>query len=244
LVDGLSRYIVSEDVQLDDVSGHEVQISLEGPRASELLSMLPSRPLPEMAPYTFIQTTIDDVPVRLSAVRHGPGPGFDLAVPAADAVALVEQTLSVGEAVGLRLAGFRSVDTRRIEAGMPRYGIDMDESHLLLETNQDDRVSFDKGCYIGQEYVARLVHRGHLNRKLVGMKLEGMNVPSPGNEVIGDGRQVGQVTSAAYSPAIGSPISLGYVHRDFFEPGTEVSIRHEGENTPARVASLPFVDSR
>jgi aminomethyltransferase len=127
---------------------------------------------------------------------------------------------------------------------MPRYGVDMDESHLLLETSQDDRVSFDKGCYIGQEYVARLAHRGRLNRKLVGMKLEGMSVPSPGSEVIGEGRHAGQVTSATFSPAIGRPIALGYVHRDFFDPGTEVSIRHEGEGTPARVTKLPFINSR
>jgi folate-binding protein YgfZ len=244
LVDGLSRYIVSEDVQIDDVSDQEAQIALDGPRASEHLSMLQNQPSHEMLPYTIIQTNIEGVPVRLSAARHGPGPGFDLAVPVGEASALVEHILSEGEAVDLRLAGFRCVDTHRVEAGMPRFGVDMDESHLLLETSQDDRVSFSKGCYVGHEYVARLAHRGHLNRKLVGMELEGASIPSHGNEITGDGRTVGQVTSAVYSPTIGRPIALGYVNRDFFEPGTAVSIRHEGKAIPARVAAIPFVESR
>jgi folate-binding protein YgfZ len=244
LVDGLSRYILSEDVRLDDVSDQEAQLALDGPRASELLSMLQGQPFHEMAHYSVAQIHVKSVPVRLSVVRHGPNPGFDLAVPVGHAVALAEQILSTGEAVDTRPAGFQCVEAQRIEAGMPRFGVDMDASHLLLETSQDDRVSFTKGCFIGHEFVARLAHRGRLNRKLVGMKLEGRSVPSYGDEIIGKGHTVGRVTSAAFSPTIGRPIALGYVHRDFFEPGTEVSIRHQGEAIPARVAALPFVESR
>jgi folate-binding protein YgfZ len=242
--ESLSRYIVSEDVVLDDVSGQGVLLSLEGPRAPDLLASLLDQPLPELAPFHFMQNGVDDIPVRLSAVRHGPGPGFDLAVPTDQASVLVERIVSEGERFGMRLAGARTLDTRRIEAGIPRFGIDMDESHLLLETGLEDRVSFNKGCYIGQEYVARLAHRGHLNRKLVGMKINGASVPSPGDDIIGEGRYLGQVTSATHSPALGHPIALGYVQRDFFDPGTEVFIRHEGTDTPARVANLPFIYSQ
>jgi folate-binding protein YgfZ len=239
-VETLSRYIVSEDVELQDVSDRDVLISVEGPCASDFLSTFLDQPLPELAPYHFMQNVIDEEPVRLSAVRHGPGPGFDLAAPADHGVALVKRIISAGESVGMRLAGSRTIEIRRIEAGIPRFGVDMDESHLLLETGMDDAVSFDKGCYIGHEYVARLAHRGHLNRKIVGMRLEGGNVPSPGDDIIGRGRHVGQITSATHSPTLELPIALGYVHRDFFEPGTEVSIRLGDRVSPARIANLPF----
>lgn len=243
-VETLSRYIVSEDVELKDVSGHDVLISIEGPRASTFLSSLLDQPLPKLAPYHFMQNVIDDVPIRLSAVRHGPGPAFDLVVPTDCSIALMKRTIAAGQSVGMRLAGSRTLETRRIEAGIARFGVDMDESHLLLETGMDDAVSFNKGCYIGQEYVARLAHRGHLNRKLVGMKLEGESIPSHGDHIIGDGRHVGQVTSSTHSPTLGRPIALGYVHRDFFEPGREVSVRVGDRVSPARVANLPFFNPR
>jgi folate-binding protein YgfZ len=242
-VETVSRYIVSEDVELEDVSSRDVLISVEGPRASDFLSSLLEQPLPGLAPFHFMQNVVDDVPIRLSAVRHGPLPGFDLAVPTDRGVALVERIISTGESVGIRLAGSRALETRRIEAGIPRFGVDMDESHLLLETGMDDAVSFNKGCFIGQEYVARLAHRGHLNRKLVGMRLEGERVPSPGDDILGDGRYVGQVTSATHSPTLGLPIAMGYVHRDFFEPGTGVSIRIGDIVTPARISNLPFLNT-
>jgi folate-binding protein YgfZ len=244
LVETLSRYIVSEDVALEDVSDGDVLVSVEGPWASDFLRTLLDQPMPELAPYHFMQNVIHDVPVRLSAHRHGPGPGFDMVFPKAHAVALVQRITSAGESFGIRLAGYRALEIRRIEAGIPRFGVDMDESHLLLETGMDDAVSFNKGCYIGQEYVARLTHRGHLNRKLVGLRLAGQLVPSPGDDIIGGGRYVGQVTSAAYSPTLGLPIALGYVHRDFFEPGMEVSIRIGERVSPARVAHLPFFNKR
>jgi aminomethyltransferase len=162
-------------------------------------------------------------------------------IPTEPAVTIVERMVSEGAGVGMRLAGYRVLETRRIEAGIPLLGVDMDESHMLLETGLDDAVSFNKGCYIGHEYVARLAHRGHLNRKLVGLKLIGDALPSPGDDIMGDGRYVGQVTSATYSPRLGIPIAMGYVHRDFFEPGTEVAIRIGDSVAPARVANLPFL---
>jgi folate-binding protein YgfZ len=242
-VDTVSRYIVSEDVELDDVSRHDVLLSIEGPQASELLSSILDKPLPELAPFHFMRNAVKGVPIRLSAVRHGPGPGFDIAVPTDHGVALVEHILSTGQSTGIRPAGSRALEIRRIEAGIPRFGVDMDESHLLLETGMDDAVSFNKGCYIGQEYVARLANRGHLNRKLVGLKLTGDRVPSPGADIVGEDRIVGQVTSATYSPVLESPVALGYVHRDFFDPGTAISIRLDEIVTPATVSNLPFIDS-
>lgn len=238
----LTRYIVSEDVKLEDVSEREAVISLEGPRASELLSKLVEGSLPELPLYHFIHAGIQETPVQVSAARHGPGPGFDVSLAADRAVALLDRILDAGADVGLRMAGHSTQNTRRIEAGIPVFGVDMNESHLLMETGLENAVSFNKGCYLGQEYVARLAHRGHLNRKLVGLKISSAYIPSPGNEILGEGQPVGQVTSATFSPALDYPIALGYVQRQFFEPGTTVSIKSENEQISARVAKLPFID--
>jgi folate-binding protein YgfZ len=243
LMEALSRYIVSEDVRLDDVSGVEALISIEGPRSAELLSRLSNQNQTslDLEPYHFTESLIDETPLRCSAVRHGPGPGFDLAVPATRSVFIAEQIMDKGKDFGLHLAGARTTETRRIEAGIPMFGVDMDESHLVLEAGLQDAVSFNKGCYIGQEYVARLAHRGHLNKKLVGLKLEGTNVPSGGNDITGGGRNAGRVTCARYSPTLGCPLALGYVHRDFFDPEREVGVLIGEEEVPARVAKLPFI---
>ena len=238
----LARYIVSEDVKLEDVSDRQAVISVEGPRASELLSKPIGEPLPELPPYHFTHASIGETPIRVSAVRHGPGPGFDVAIGVERAVSVLERILDAGSDKGLRIAGHSTQNTRRIEAGIPLFGVDMNESHLLLEVDLQNAVSFSKGCCLGQEYVARLAHRGHLNRKLVGLKIDSAYIPLQGDEILGQGQPVGQVTSATFSPALDYPIALGYVHRQFFEPGTTVSIKSEDEQISARVAKLPFID--
>jgi folate-binding protein YgfZ len=134
------------------------------------------------------------------------------------------------------------MNTRRIEAGIPLFGTDMDESHFPLEASLLSAVSFNKGCYIGQEYVARLAHRGHLNRKLVGLKLDGPQVPMPEDEIVGEDGPIGRVTSATESPALGHPVALGYVHRDYFEVGTAVLVKSKRGDFAAKVAELPFLD--
>jgi folate-binding protein YgfZ len=112
----------------------------------------------------------------------------------------------------------------RIEAGIARFGRDMDETNVIPETNLDDAVSYTKGCYVGQEIIVRIKHRGHPAKKLVGLKLER---PVEAGEII---------TSAAVSPRLGS-IGLGYVRYEFVEPGTNVLI----DDVNATVAELPFI---
>ncbi len=112
---------------------------------------------------------------------------------------------------------------------------------IFPETRLDSFVSFTKGCYIGQETVARVKYRGHVNRALSGLVMEGARVPDAGARVVVDGTDVGRVTSAARSIALGRPIALGYVRREHFEPGTAVTVVDAGGTQPARVSALPFV---
>ena len=116
----------------------------------------------------------------------------------------------------------------------------MDAQTLLLETGLDDAISFTKGCYLGQETVERIHSRGHVNRRLVGLKAEGAVVPDPSDPVLDDDRNIGRVTSAVASPRARCPIALGYVHRDYTEPGSAVTIGHGDMKIPAVVVTLPF----
>jgi folate-binding protein YgfZ len=238
----LSRYIVSEDVEIEDVSGREAIVTVAGPLSTRLLSDLTGLSLTKSRPFQSISGRVESLPITIVVARHGPGPGFDVHVEVDRAPIFVDSLLEIGRGRGLRLAGFQTMNTRRIEAGIPLFGTDMDESHFPLEAGLHSAVSFNKGCYIGQEYVARLAHRGHLNRKLVGLELDAPHVPSPKDEVVGDDGPMGHVTSATDSPALGHPVALGYVHRDYFEAGTTVAVRGKRGDSAAKVVELPFLD--
>ena len=134
----------------------------------------------------------------------------------------------------------RVADTIRIEAGIPLFHRDMDEETIPLEAGIESRaISFTKGCYVGQEVIVRVLHRGHgrVARKLVGLRLDGDRVPDAGTAVTAGDRDVGRVTSGTWSPALKRPIALAYVHSDFVAAGTAVAV----DGIAAEVAALPFV---
>jgi aminomethyltransferase len=240
-VESLGRYIVSEDVQLQDVSAERALVSIEGPGAKALLDALLRHSLPALGRFGIVERSTEGIAVRLSAVPHGPGPSFDVSVAVGDASRFLALTLEAGKPLGLVPAGHRVAETRRVEAGLPRYGFDMDENHFPLEAALEDALSFTKGCYIGQEYVARLAHRGHVNRKLTGITIEGGQTPRAGDPLMTGDQAVGQVTSAHFSPAVGAHLALAYVHKDWLSPGTELSVVSGTFASPARVTALPFL---
>src|SRR5215475_6344807 len=133
-------------------------------------------------------------------------------------------------------------ETLRLEAGIAGYGIDMDETSVVTETNLDEAVSFAKGCYIGQEIIVRIKHRGHVAKKLAGLVVEGQ-VPIERNAKIlsSDGNEIGRVTSSTFSPAVERAIALGYVKYDYLSPGTKVRVFSGGAEFTGTVADLPFV---
>jgi len=133
-----------------------------------------------------------------------------------------------------------AAETLRIETGVPRFGRDMDEETIPLEAGIESRaISFSKGCYVGQEVIIRVLHRGHgrVARKLVGLTIEASDVPPPGTRIASGDREIGEVTSSTMSPALQRPIALGYVHRDFVEPGTRLTVG----SVNAQVSTLPFM---
>ena len=132
----------------------------------------------------------------------------------------------------------------RIEAGMPRYGVDFSDDNLLLEVALDDSVSFTKGCYLGQEVVERIRSRGHVNKKLCGLLLDGITPAAPGDKLHAGAKEVGQITGSVTSLALQRPIALGYVNKEFWATGTKLSARIGGSEVGATVAARPFVAIR
>ncbi|MEN8150458.1 MAG: glycine cleavage T C-terminal barrel domain-containing protein [Planctomycetota bacterium] len=158
-------------------------------------------------------------------------PGWDLHFPAAIRDAVDSALGDVGELDPAR------AEVLRIEAGIARHGAEMDEKLLPPEIPAlvPRAISYSKGCYVGQETIARIKTYGHVNRELRGLVVKGDAPPAPGTELTVEGKKVGAITSSCVSESAGGPIALGFVKRQHFEPGTELDLAIDGESTTASV---------
>ena len=235
----LDQVIFSEDVQLGDVTGTFAQVAVVGPLAASVVGKalnVREETLRDMGEHGNLRTVWSGSSAIVTRVSDMGVPGFDLFVEVARSDAL-KRELSAAGAIEVDSA---TADAIRIESGVPLFHRDMDEETIPLEAGIESRaISFTKGCYVGQEVVIRVLHRGHgrVARKLVGLRLEGDRVPPVGTSLRAGDRDVGRVTSSSWSPALHRPIALGYVHRDFIEPGAKVTVDGAG----AEVVALPFV---
>jgi folate-binding protein YgfZ len=207
-----------------------VVLAVIGPRGREVLARAGAE-LPELGPEAHVTARVADEEVRVSASSELPAPGLALHVPPA-AAGPVRAALAAAGAEPLSRAAW---DALRIEQGRPWFGVDVTPENLLHETGLvREYHSPSKGCYVGQEVIARLEARGgHVNKRLCGLRL---GAPAAaGASIRAEDREVGRVTTAAVSPRLG-PIAMGYVHRSRFEPGTPVEVA----GTPATVDALPL----
>jgi len=150
-------------------------------------------------------------------------PGYDVYVPGSDRDAIRAKLIEAGVVE----MSDEVAEALRIEAGRPRFGIDMTTDTIPLEAGIENRaISFTKGCYVGQEVIIRVMHRGHgrVARRLVSIVIAGGNVPARGDKILLGDRVVGEITSATASPKVGSPLALGYVQREHAVAGTEVTV--------------------
>jgi folate-binding protein YgfZ len=232
----LDHFLISEKVYFEAADSAFAIIAVQGPAAGDLLSRLAGQTL-DLAPYEHVEVVIAGEPVRVIHRREGGVAGFHCWTAATHGAALWAAIADVGVPVGMQ-----ALDTLRVEAGTPWYGRDVDETLIFPETRLEQLVSFTKGCYIGQEVVARVKYRGHINRGLSGLVLEGDRIPAAGVRVMAAGKEIGRVTSAVWSYALGRPIALGYVRREHFEPGSPIEVDDGGVILQAKVAALPFVE--
>jgi aminomethyltransferase len=235
-LEALDTFLFSEKAVLRDASEDWALAMLAGPGAPALIERIAGAAPPAGA-WSHIVASIDGVGVRL--VRGAGETGESeiwIAAPAAEAER-VRKTLLAAGAVAI---GPAVLETLRIEAGTPRFPDDIGPTTLLPEVPFESLVSYTKGCYPGQEVVVRIRDRGHVNRHLRGLVLEGDAVPSAGSEVVVDDGSVGAVTSATYSPDRKRAVALALVRRQHAEPGAAVGVRVGDRVVPATVSPLPF----
>ena len=230
----LERHIVSEDVTLRDVSAAWGRLCLEGPAAADVLVAAGARAPSELAPDAWLRGQLGEIELLLAAYGWSGGPGYQIFAARQALPDLRERLREAGGDRGLVEGEFASLEILRVEAGIPRLGAELDEEVLPAEAGLTERaISFDKGCYVGQEIVARLDARGRVQHQLVGLRFD--SAARAGESLHAQQREVGEVTSACLSPHAG-PIGLGYVRRAFAEAGTPL----QAESGPARVSALPF----
>jgi folate-binding protein YgfZ len=237
----LERFTLAGDFHLADLSSETLMLSVQGARAVEIVGALLGRDNVRLEPGGVAVLKWREQDLTLLRATHTGEDGFDLFVNAREAENLWDALV----ALGARPVGHDALEMLRIEAGQPRYHVDMNETNVVLETGLDDAVSFTKGCYIGQEIIARIHWRGHVAKRLAGLSLDGEDagplIPLEAKVKTEDGKEIGRITSATHSPRLKRTIALGYLKYDYLTPGTPVRVSVGDEERAAHVVELPFV---
>ncbi len=241
----LEKFIVADDVQIVDAGPHYGHFSLQGPRALravEALALFPSLPSECYGSVSVSDAALGTV-YLMNLPRVG-SKGYDLYVPLAALGAAADKVLAAARDQGGGAAGWTALEWARLEAGIPRYGLDMDETILPPEAGLDERaISYTKGCYSGQEVLARIRTYGQVSKALRGLVLTGSpgDPPPPKTRLFKDGKDVGFLTSAARSPIRGETIALGYVRKECNGAGVCLTVGSADAAARAIIVPLPFV---
>ena len=236
----LERFTLAGDFRVTDMTAETALVTVQGGRSADVVRAALGVNAAETARgRVHAKDQWEGQPLYVMRATHTAEDGFDLVVSAAGAASLWEALASAGA----RPVGADALEILRIEAGVARYGVDVDETNVVLEAAPSDAVSFTKGCYVGQEIIARIHWRGHVAKRLAGLAFDGRVEAKRDDKVsTADGQQIGRLTSVTFSPALNRTIALGYVKYDYLAPGTEVRVSSANDSqTAARVASLPFV---
>jgi len=236
----LEKMIIADDVALAEPGDALAAIGIEGARAGDVLARAlagTGAPLPEADAWAEVE--LAGARARIGAFGWTGERAYQLWVALAARGAVRRALEAAAADVGVEcVVGDRALlETLRIESGIPALGAELDEDVLPPEARLEPAIAKDKGCYVGQEIVARLRSRGQVNHLLVGLRFEGDVLPEVGTALSVAGRPTGEITSAVRSPSAG-PIALAYVRREHAEVGTAIEV---ATGATARVAALPFV---
>ncbi|MCH8030153.1 MAG: aminomethyl transferase family protein [Candidatus Dadabacteria bacterium] len=240
----LEKYRLSYKADIDDVTQELALISINGPGSGRIVEKAFGEQAGELVENGFVETRLDDITVTVARTSRTGELGFDLYVPAGNAPEVWESVFGIGKERGLAPVGLEAIEVLRVEAGIPLYGVDMTENTIPIEAGLDRAISYEKGCYVGQEVVARIHYRGHVNWHLVGFEVDGDGLPPAGTKLVHGEKEIGRITSAAYSPALEGVIALGYIRRELREPGTVVRLSEGSGDRAAKVVKTPFVANR
>ncbi len=234
----LEQFIFTEDVQVASLAESLSGVWLHGPQAANVLEQVlqGARGLNEWAEYQHGRFEFRASSVSVVRINQLGVPGFCVYLERAQVGELISALTGAGAAP----APADAIAAARIEAGYPVFGIDMTEDTIPLEAGIESRaISFTKGCYVGQEVIIRVLHRGHgrVAKKLVRIQIDGQR-PAPGAKLFAGEREIGWVTSAADSPRLGT-IALAYAHRDFIAAGTTLEVAAPSGRAPAVISESP-----
>lgn len=240
LLQRFDQLIFSEDVQLGDVSDAWGCLGVYGPHAAEIAGRAAGSDLTVFGPFQNARLDYGGELV-VAARRDAMGLTGFLFFAEGGTISRLGQAMQTS---GAAVLPAEDAEALRIEAGEPAFLVDMGDDTIPTEAGIESKaVSYLKGCFPGQEVLVRIRDRGQgkVVRKLVGLTIDGETVPAAGSVIVGGDREIGHVTSAVASPALGKPIALGYVHRDFVNPGTAVAVVAGDSRLAATVTELPFV---
>lgn len=238
IIETLERYVIADDVELRDCSEEYACLGLEGPQAPALLEKITGGDIANLEPECWAESRIADRKVLVAAFGFSGESAYQLRMKPSDRRAIEEALKANSKDKGFVRGNPEALEVLRVEAGIPALGAELDEDVLPPEARLERAISINKGCYVGQEIVARLRARGQVNHLLVGLRIDSSTLPPSGAELSADGRVTGELTSIVLSPTEG-PIALGYVRREHAAAGTAV----EFDGGRASVATLPFVAS-
>jgi len=241
----LEKYIVADDVQIVDAAPHYGLLSVQGPQAEVVvraIGLFAEIPAKQLGSVKISEAMLGEI--YLVNQTRLDSKGFDLFVPNNSLGAVADKLIAAAKAVGGGACGWTAFEMARIEAGIPRYGADVDETNLPLECGIEGRaIVYNKGCYIGQEVINRVHSFGHVNKELRGLRLADdlTALPVRGDKLFRDGKEVGYVTSVVKSPELNAVVALGYVRREANQIGNELVLRTAEGEGKAAIVVLPFM---
>jgi folate-binding protein YgfZ len=232
----IERFTMAGDFHVTDITSETAMFSVQGNEAFAVGQQVLGTTFIDLARDGVVKTEFDAVEVTVIRASHTAEDGFDVIVDTAHATRILQAFVNASALP----VGSETFETLRVEAGIGLYGQDMDETNVITEANLDDAVSFTKGCYIGQEIIARIKYRGHVAKKLTGLVLNHKATVDVGSKIkTMEGKEIGRITSSAFSPRLDRTIALGYVRYEHLAAGTNVLVGED--DIPGEVAELPLV---
>lgn len=233
LIDHLSKYAITEEVEFHPRSADWGELFVTGPETENRLAAAGFE-CALLVPYAHRAAEPEGPPHFIRRVDFLGQPGYLLFAPIADLPSIWNRVV----AAGVRPAGRQAFHALRIEAGMPWYGLDISDDNLAQEVSRtSDAICFTKGCYLGQEPIARIDALGHVNQELRGIRFSAEPLPAPGSSIVvpGQNREIGRITSSAISYTDDMPVALGYLKRNYATGGTAVAVRSDDKEIPGVV---------
>ena len=232
---GLKRYVIADQVEFEPLDLYA--LAFQGPRSRPLLEKTLHMDLPALQEFDHFSTNYAGFPVRVVCASSTGEEGYEVWTGAKGLPAIWGAACGQAPTYGMLPCGTQALETLRIEAGIPRYGQELGEDIIPNEAELWNALSFNKGCYVGQEIVERARSRGHVNWKLMGLVVESGTPPPAGEKLSREGKEIGEITSSCVSPTLGKTIALAYLRREVSEPGTKLAFP---SGALAEVVALPF----